>query len=149
MRVLVLACFLLCNIVSWRYSASSSMLPSKMMAAVVSGPAPEGDFSKISIVSDHEVPTLEVGEVLIKVNYSSVNPVDWKIIEPDFEDINPLKFPHVLGFDASGTVVKCSACKRLKVGDPVWADLGKLWPLRGGELGAYAQYAVADGNFFL
>merc|ERR1711871_304060 len=26
----------------------------------------------------------------------------------------------------------------------VWADLGQMWLLRGGELGAYAEYALAD-----
>ena len=46
----------------------------------------------------------------------------------------------------SGTIIKVVGVKRLRVGDHVWADLGKTWMLRGGELGAYAEYAVADEN---
>ena len=126
---------------------ATGTIPSMMKAAVASGTAPMGDFSKVSIV-DHKVPSPGPGELLIQVNASSVNPVDWKIIETNFDEstVNPLHFPHVLGFDVSGVVVKVGeGCSRLKVGDAVWADLGKLWPLRGGgELGAYAEYALAD-----
>jgi len=54
--------------------------------------------------------------------------------------------PKVLGFDVSGTVEAVgSGCTRLKVGDAIWADLGKSGILKGGvQLGAWAQFAVAD-----
>ena len=112
-----------------------------MMMAVVATAVgkKEGDFSNV-FVRNVSIPTPKVGQVLIKVAASSVNPVDWKILAGGL----PLKFPHTLGFDVSGRIVKCNGCKRLKVNDYVWADLGKMWLLRGGELGAYAQYAVAD-----
>ena len=111
-----------------------------MKAVVASAVASkEGDFSKIS-VKNISIPTPSPGEVLIKVAASSVNPVDWKILTGGL----PLKFPHTLGFDVSGTVAQCNDCKRLKENDVVWADLGKTWLLRGGELGAYAEYALAD-----
>ena len=121
-------------------------IPSTMKAVVVSGTAPAGDFSKVSVVS-HAVPSPGHGEVLVQVNASSVNPVDWKIIETNFAEsaVNPVRFPHIIGFDVAGVVVKVGeGCSRLKVGDAIWADLGKLWPLRGGELGAYAEFALAD-----
>jgi NADPH:quinone reductase-like Zn-dependent oxidoreductase len=50
---------------------------------------------------------------MIKVNASSVNPVDWKVVESGSG--LPIKFPHILGFDLAGTVVQCPGCKRLKV----------------------------------
>ena len=121
-------------------------IPTSMKAVVVSGTAPMGDFSKV-VIAQHAVPSPGHGEVLIQVNASSVNPVDWKIIETNFAEstINPVHFPHIIGFDVAGVIVKLGeGCSRLKVGDAVWADLGKLWPLRGGELGAYAEYALAD-----
>ena len=37
-----------------------------------------------------------------------------------------------------------ASCTRVKVGDEVWADNGEFWPIRGGELGAYAQFALSD-----
>jgi NADPH:quinone reductase-like Zn-dependent oxidoreductase len=54
--------------------------------------------------------------------------------------------PKVLGFDASGTIEALgSGCSRLKVGDEVWADLGQAGFKYGGiQMGAWAQYAVAD-----
>jgi len=101
-----------------------------------------GDFSQI-LNYDRPLPRPPTkGQVLIRVNASSVNPVDWKIAETGAN--MGLSFPHILGFDVAGEVVACPGCARLKPGDLVWADLGKRWALRGGELGAYAQCALAD-----
>ena len=49
-----------------------------------------------------DIPEPGLGEVLIKVHASSVNPVDWKIVT---EKGLPLRFPHTLGFDVSGEIV--------------------------------------------
>ena len=69
----------------------------------------------------------------------------WAALPPDPHGPGAgLLFPHNIGHDVAGTVVACPGCKRLKVGDKVWADLGERWLLRGGELGAYAQCAIAD-----
>jgi NADPH:quinone reductase-like Zn-dependent oxidoreductase len=70
---------------------------------------------------------------------------DWTPIPPDPDGPGAgLRFPHNIGHDVAGTVVACPNCRRLKVGDKVWADLGERWRLRGGELGAYSQCAIAD-----
>ena len=124
-----------------QYTPKTS-IPRTMLAAVASGPAPAGNFSTISM-SQVGVPKPSFGQVLIKVRASSVNPVDWKILEPSAG--LGLRFPHTLGFDVSGTVVDVGiGCDRIKKGDDVWADLGKTWILKGGQLGAYAEYALAD-----
>lgn len=63
--------------------------------------------------------------------------VDWKLLEVGSG--LPVKFPHVLGFDVAGVVAKVGRHvgeNRISVGDRVWADLGQVWPLRGGQLGA-------------
>jgi len=54
--------------------------------------------------------------------------------------------PKVMGFDVAGTVESVGAgCSRLKVGDEVWADLGKFSVLHPPQQwGAWAEYAVAD-----
>lgn len=115
-------------------------VPETMRAVVATGPTAAGDLKKVHFVTDRKVPRPRSSQVLIKVAASSVNPVDWKILE------NPLiGFPHVLGFDVAGTVVEVgSNCQRLKVGDEVWADLGKSFLSIGLQLGAWAEYAVAD-----
>jgi len=117
-----------------------------MKAAQATGQAKLGDFSKIAL-AEIPVPTPGHGEVLIRVVASSVNPVDWKLLEPgSFGPVSPIRFPHTLGFDIAGTIAAVgSGCDRLKVNDTVWADLGKAEILKLGlELGAYAEYAIAD-----
>lgn len=79
-------------------------------------------------------------EVLLEVYSSSVSPSD---IRP-----NIAAYPHVLGSDVCGKVVEVgSGCKRLKVGDEVWGDIGaNAITVKGQktkELGGYAQYALA------
>mmetsp|Transcript_28285 Transcript_28285/g.67927 ORF Transcript_28285/g.67927 Transcript_28285/m.67927 type:complete len:342 (+) Transcript_28285:48-1073(+) len=80
------------------------------------------------------VPTVKADEVLIEVAGSSVNPVDWKLIE------TPLaltwSYPHIFGRDLAGTVAAVgSSVSRLKVGDKVWADNSQ------GE-GAFGEYVA-------
>ena len=114
-------------------AAATATLPSSMRAIVATARAShEGDFSNVEY-QNHSVPVPGHGEILIKVTASSVNPVDWKITTGGLG----LGFPHVLGFDVAGIVAALgpTGCNRLKVGDEVWADLGKTWPLRGGQLG--------------
>ncbi|KAK5062865.1 hypothetical protein LTR84_004940 [Exophiala bonariae] len=56
-------------------------------------------------------------EVIIKVEYVAINPSEWK-----FQDFNyiPVQFPHVLGSDVAGTIVKIGdGVTRLKEGDRV------------------------------
>lgn len=135
----VLACFIV--VVS-----IINATPTTMRAAVVTGKgSKEGDFSKVSVVTDRPVPSPGKGQVLIKVAASSVNPVEWKLLS------SPLLIPLTLlkskvwGFDVAGTVEQVgSGCSRLKVGDEVWADLGKSSLFNPIQLGAWAEYAVAD-----
>lgn len=60
--------------------------PEKMMLREISQPVPDDD------------------EVLIRIAYAGVNPVDWKIREGMMEKIFPHNFPLILGWDASGTI---------------------------------------------
>jgi len=122
-----------------------AFVPERMRAAVAFGAGKkEGDFSKI-LVNYQPVPQPGHGQVLIRVAASSVNPVDWKIMSMSVLNVLTLFGPKVMGFDVAGTIEAVgSGCSRLKAGDEVWADLGKSSILHPLQLGAWADYAVAD-----
>jgi len=127
-------------------AAAEPPLPTTMRAVVATGAgAKEGDFSKVKVVSDRAVPQPGHGQVLLRVEASSVNPVDYKLLSQPFFKVFSLS-PKVLGFDVAGTVVEVgSGCTRLKLGDEVWADLGQSGVFHHLiQLGAWAEYAVAD-----
>ena len=44
------------------------------------------------------------GEVLIRVAYAGINPADWKDREGYLSQFYDIHFPHIVGFDAAGTV---------------------------------------------
>lgn len=88
-------------------------------------------------------PTAQEGEVLIKVAYAGVNPVDWKIKEGIYKRGLPHEFPIILGWDVAGTVVEVGKnVKNFKVGDEVFAYVRK--PLI--KWGAYAEYVTFDAQ---
>jgi len=136
-----LSCLAVLATVSHVTCSPDPTIPKTMRAVLLTGEVQkEGDFSKVKLVNDQPVPRPGTGQVLVKVSASSVNPIDWKILTPPF-----YPGPKVMGFDMAGTVVEVGlGCKRLKVGDEVWADLGKGLGSAGLQLGAWADYAVAD-----
>ncbi|KAJ5973370.1 alcohol dehydrogenase [Penicillium waksmanii] len=73
--------------------------------------------SKPLQVGPAPAPMPEENEVVIKVAYAAVNPVDWKLQEEaSFE----LKYPFILGTDVAGTIVQLgSGVTRLKLGQRV------------------------------
>lgn len=85
-----------------------------------------------------ETPILQADQVLIQVQASSVNPVDWKIRRGQLKVLTQL--PFIPGADVAGTVVAVgNQVKRFQVGNQVYAMVD---PLKGG---AYAeQIAVAE-----
>ena len=54
---------------------------------------------------DVPAPTAGLGEVLVKVAATSVNPIDWKIRRGNLKGMMTLQFPVVLGRDVAGEVV--------------------------------------------
>ncbi len=101
------------------------------------GSADESEQVQIS------VPELEADDVLVKVAYAGLNPADWKMRAGYLAQAMPnVKFPLVLGLDASGTVVATgNNVKTLAIGDRV-ASATNLF--HSGKLGSYAQYMVVN-----
>jgi len=93
-------------------------------------------FEDLQEVAVPEPSSVGGSEVRIQVAGSSVNPVDWKLIESDY--VKAWSYPHVFGRDCAGTVLEVGAdVRRLKVGDKVWADNAQ-------PEGCYAEYALLD-----
>ncbi|KAJ0791369.1 putative NADPH:quinone reductase [Helianthus annuus] len=85
------------------------------------------------------VPTPGKGEILMKVEATSINPIDWKVQNGFVRPILPRKFPFIPLSDVAGEVVEVGpGVKNFKAGDKIVATLGG--PGAGGGL---AEYAVA------
>lgn len=85
-------------------------------------------------------PSVEPNHVLVRVEATSVNPVDHKIRSGSLPDIAP-DFPAVLHGDVAGTVVAVGAgVEAFDVGDEVYGCPGGV----AGTGGALAEYVRAD-----
>ncbi len=93
---------------------------------------------EVLAIQSAEVPTPQPGEVLVKVAFAGVNPIDvktraglgWAASQ------NKDKLPWVPGYDISGQVVVCGeGCERFNAGQNVAGFIG--FPLQGG---GYSQY---------
>ena len=113
---------LLCVLVSVASVASLQTIPPTMTAAYKAGILP--CKAPFSCVKTHSIRTPSPGEgqVLIAVAASSVNPCDVDYLE---YGVGCSGGGGTLGMDMAGTVIAVgSGCKRLRVGDRVWADTG-------------------------
>jgi NADPH:quinone reductase and related Zn-dependent oxidoreductases len=83
---------------------------------------------------DVERPEPKKDEVLVKVHFAGVNPVDWKI-RGDLGERLGLKLPIMLGGEIAGTVEKIGdEVRDFKEGDAVYGIITS---------GGYAEYAIA------
>lgn len=95
-----------------------------------------GSFSEIKI-GELPIPTVQDNEVLIKVNYTSINHVDTFVRAGGFE--TEMSFPFVIGRDAVGIVEKVGrSVKKFKIGDRVWTNSMGY----DGRNGVASEYAV-------
>lgn len=95
------------------------------------------------VLQVEEVPVPQVGPngVLVRVQATSVNPLDWKLRQGLLRPVMDLRFPVILGCDFSGVVEKVGNSVTLfKPGDEVYGfkdgRVGKTYR------GTYAEYAV-------
>src|SRR5580704_1425458 len=79
------------------------------------------------------LPQIAPGQVLARVRYASVNPIDWKIREGFRKQTSPASFPLTLGQDFAGEIVTSGDSGPFRAGDRV---------LGFGE-GTYAEFTAA------
>jgi NADPH2:quinone reductase len=89
--------------------------------------------------ADIKTPEPQAGEVLIKIECTSVNPVDWKIREGMLKSMFLHDFPLIPGWDAAGTVAAVGdGVRPSAVGEYVYAYCRKPRV----QWGTYAEYVT-------
>src|SRR6266566_1453075 len=91
---------------------------------------------------DIERPKPGPGQVLVRVQAASVNPIDWKVRQGYLASFVQYELPMVPGVDFSGTIAELGPdVAGLKVGDDVFGqqDFAK-------RFGSFAQYVAVDAN---
>lgn len=93
--------------------------------------------------ADLPIPQPSDNEVQIRIKYSGVNPVDYKIREGLLEKRMEHGFPLIPGWDASGVISAVGKnVKDFKVGDEVFAYIRK--PII--QQGTYAEYVTFEAE---
>ncbi|MCB1113319.1 MAG: NADP-dependent oxidoreductase [Chlamydiia bacterium] len=94
-------------------------------------------------MADLPIPKPADNEVQIRIHYTSVNPVDWKIREGFLSGRLPYEFPLTPGWDAAGVVTAVGKnVKHLKEDDEVYAYCRKDTVHEG----TYAEYICFDAE---
>lgn len=94
--------------------------------------------SEVFALQDHPDPTIGDYDILVSVHATSINPVDCRVRRASQV---PRKFPLILGYDVSGTVVEIGEkVTDFKVGDEVYASPNVF------RDGANAEYVAIDSR---
>jgi len=108
-----------------------------MKAIVITG---HGDASVLASV-ELPLPTLQPGEVLVRIRAAAVNPADVKWRAGMFAAFAPVSFPHILGYDIAGEVIESQSEEQGVA--PGARVFGMLDPFRKG---GYAEYAAMPAD---
>ena len=98
-----------------------------------------GGPSELAVETMATPALVKTDQVLVKVDFAGVNPVDYKIRQGDLASLMSVKFPLVLGIDFSGTLVAkhpSSECP-IELGSKVY---GKLFRPATVTNGTYAEF---------
>ena len=101
-------------------------------------------FGDTSVFTTRTVdrPEVEPGHVVVRVEATSVNPIDYKMRRGDHEEITPA-FPAVLHGDVAGVVERVAEdVTAFKPGDEVYGCVGGV----AGTGGALAEFMLADAD---
>lgn len=87
------------------------------------------------------LPELGAHQVLVKVEATSINPIDWKLREGYLAQMFPWTFPIILGWDVAGTIAEIgSEVTEWQVGEKVFARPDTT------KFGTYADDAIVDDH---
>ncbi len=93
-------------------------------------------------LEEFELPSLQSGEVAVKVKFTAINPIDWKVRRGELKMVTGRSFPRAMGSDFSGIVTAVGAgVTRYKPGDAVFG-LARIK-----ESGALAEAVITNESF--
>lgn len=99
------------------------------------------DYDTEIEIADIDAPELHDDAVLIAVHAASLNPIDYILQSGVMKEMIALNFPHVMGFDVSGTITQIGKdVTGLNVGDEVFARPNQ------DDAGAIAEVARVKSN---
>ena len=99
------------------------------------------DYAAPIDIAEVAKPDLQDGAVLIKVHAASLNPIDNILRAGYLRQMLELSFPHVKGYDVSGTVVEVGKdVQGVKIGDEVFARPNQE------DAGSIAEFARIQEN---
>ncbi|MFD2700870.1 NADP-dependent oxidoreductase [Paenibacillus shunpengii] len=85
------------------------------------------------------IPNPEANQVVVKLEATSINPIDWKLREGYLKEMFDWEFPIILGWDAAGVITDIgSNVTKWKVGDRVFSRPETT------RFGTYAEYTAVD-----
>ena len=80
---------------------------------------PKGEWK----VSTKAIPKAKQGELVVKVEATALNPIDWKVHDIDYFVNFVQEYPAILGSDSAGTVEEVGeGVKGFSKGDRVYAE---------------------------
>ncbi len=95
-------------------------------------------------IEDVPEPVIRPDEVLIRVKYASINPVDWKQRNGNHRLFLKASFPLIVGYDVAGTIAETgSDAKRFHKGDRVYARCDRRFGRAFAEYAATGETTVA------
>lgn len=84
-------------------------------------------------------PKAEANQVVVKLEATSINPIDWKLREGYLKEMYDWEFPIILGWDVAGVITEIgSNVSKWKVGDRVFSRPDTT------RFGSYAEYTAVD-----
>ena len=90
-------------------------------------------------IKEIQIPAVGQNDVLVKIKYAGVNPLDNMIIREEVKFIVPYDLPLVMGNEFSGVIERIgSNATEFKIGDRVYGRM----PLN--KIGAFAEYTAID-----
>lgn len=109
-----------------------------MKALVLNG---YGDNKNLAI-AERPKPVLNADQVLIRVKFAGLNPLDFKIRSGKLRMIRKLKFPHILGNEVAGMIESVGGnVSKFRANDIVYARVDKA------SMGGFADFVTVDQNF--
>lgn len=90
------------------------------------------------------LPELKKNQVLVNVQATSINPIDWKLRQGYLQQKYPWEFPIILGWDVAGVIEEVGEdVTQWKIGDQVFARPATT------RFGTYADHTIIDADLLV